>query len=891
MKKTLLLLSLCSTAMMGWGQSSGKTGLTPVAASHKLNNHATEKSQVKTLACVDTLRYPQAKEQILGTSNFYTLDIWQSDGEAFSQTYLNTGTLSITGVEFFGANNDVDGTPSVTVTASIYNVNASNVPTTLVSTGTTTFTSNVEAYHYVNFSTPATVTGNYAVVVQATSANGIFTFFVNDALAGQPYDELYARFKSNYYASSSGAWISIPAFTEIGARNFEPLVAPLVNYSINTQFTPSATTVCQGTPVTYTNGTTPTGALTNRMMNYQIFRTYFGLATSDSTYVYDMDNASPYIWTGTTTYTHPAAGAYDVLLGTNGGFWNSCFDYTTHTVTVNPAPAAPTITPGGPTTFCAGGNVVLTSSAPSGNTWSNTSTNTSITVTTSGSYTATVTAGGCTSTASAPVVVTVNPLDNATFNYPSSTVCTGGSNVMPTAATAGTYTSAPGLVFVSATTGEVDMTTSADGTYTVTHTTGGACPNSSTQTLTITAAPDATFTYGQTAYCTAATDPAPAFGMGASAGTFTSAVGLAINSSTGVIDLGASDEGTYTITNSIAASGSCPAASETFDVTISESPTSTIQGGGDFCGNVSAELSIELTGDGPWDITYTDGTTPVTVTGVTTSPYDFNVTTDGSYSVTAVTMGSCTNAGQGTAVVAFHPNPVVTISPVDDVCENDAAFTLVASPAGGGFGGVGVVGNTFDPSGLAAGDYTVTYGYTDANGCAGTASEIVTVNALPVVTLGSFNNMCVYNDEIALSGGAPAGGNYSVNGTGSTTFDPAAEGLGTSTVVYSYSDANGCSSSATQDILVDACLGVEESILTEVTLSPNPTNGSFVIDANGAEGVVYTVLTEDGRVVVAPKALATGLSETVELSEYAKGVYFVHLTSAKGMKTMKVMLQ
>jgi hypothetical protein len=40
------------------------------------------------------------------------------------------------------------------------------------------------------------------------------------------------------------------------------------------------------------------------------------------------------------------------------------------TVTVNPAPATPTISASGPTTFCAGGSVTLTSSSATGNTWS-----------------------------------------------------------------------------------------------------------------------------------------------------------------------------------------------------------------------------------------------------------------------------------------------------------------------------------------------------------------------------------------------------------------------------------------------------------------------------------------------------------------------------------------
>ena len=56
-------------------------------------------------------------------------------------------------------------------------------------------------------------------------------------------------------------------------------------------------------------------------------------------------------------------------------------------VTVNALPATPTITAGGPTTFCAGGSVTLTSSAGTSYLWSNGATTPSINVTTAGSYT------------------------------------------------------------------------------------------------------------------------------------------------------------------------------------------------------------------------------------------------------------------------------------------------------------------------------------------------------------------------------------------------------------------------------------------------------------------------------------------------------------------------
>jgi len=78
------------------------------------------------------------------------------------------------------------------------------------------------------------------------------------------------------------------------------------------------------------------------------------------------------------------------------------------TVIVNPIPTTPLITANGPTTFCSGGSVTLSSSSPTGNTWSNGSTAQSITVTNSGNYYVTVSNGTCIATSTQKTVV-VNP--------------------------------------------------------------------------------------------------------------------------------------------------------------------------------------------------------------------------------------------------------------------------------------------------------------------------------------------------------------------------------------------------------------------------------------------------------------------------------------------------
>jgi hypothetical protein len=254
-------------------------------------------------------------------------------------------------------------------------------------------------------------------------------------------------------------------------------------------------------------------------------------------------------------------------------------------------------------------------------------------------------------------------------------------------------------------------------------------------------------------------------------------------------------------------------------------------------------------------------------------------------------MAGCSASGTGVATVQLNANPTITFSPIAAVCENASLVTLNATPAGGIFSGTGVTGNTFDPAVAGASTTMITYSYTDGNGCSNSATQNAVVNANPTVSLGTFTDMCDYNDAITLSGGLPAGGSYSGNGVSAGMFDPGTAGLGSSTITYSYTDGNGCSNSAASSIMVDECLGLEAEDFSSVTVSPNPTTGEFMISASGNEEITFVVLTEDGKVVVAPRTITNGVSEQVSLSTFAKGVYFVRLSSVSGSSTEKIVLQ
>lgn len=898
--KLVLLLSagfLLSSSIFGQNSHGLDPVITPSLMHKSSSAHL---SMNKTTLCVDTLRYAQSKEQILGTNNFYTLDIWQSDAEAITMTYLLSGaSYTINKIEFFAANNTTDGNASCTVNAAIYSVNASYVPTTLLGSGNVTITSTTAGYYYATLAAPVTVSGNYAIVIQPTSLNSVLDIYVNDAAPGQSYDEVLARAKSNFYVSSNGSYVNIPTYTSVftgGPFNFEPAVAPVVSYTINTASSATPNPVCAGTPVNFTGTSTPAGVLTNRFTNYQIFRTFFGTSANDSTHVWDFDDAGTLAWINpSATHTYSTAGTYDVTYYTLAGFWNSCVDFSTTSLTVN---ALPAVTAGATSTsVCNGSSTTLNQGGASTYVWNNglgAVTSPSVAPTTNTTYQVTGTdVNGCTGTAS--VAITVNPVVDATFSYPSSTVCLSSANITPTATNLGTFSATPaGLSFVSTATGEINIAGSAAGTYTVTNTTTGTCPDIKTATLTLTNAPSANFSYTNSAYCTADVDPSPNFGSGASAGSFSATpAGLSINTTNGLVDLSASSAGTYTITNNIPAGGGCPAASANTSITVGVTPTMNVLPNVTVCSGATVSAATITVNPGTASFGWTNNQTAVGLgaNGAGSVP-SFTATNAGASPITATVSyaamnGTCPSANQS-YTITINPNPNAMIAAVNPLCSNSSSVNLVATPPGGTFSGTGMTANIFDPA-VGAGSYTITYLVTDANNCTGTATTTITVNAEPTVTLGTFAAVCLQSPAFALSGGLPAGGSYTGTGVSSGNFSPATAGVGSQNIVYNYIDANGCSSAASQTINVQDCAGVEENKAVVLMIAPNPASETILLSSN--EEVQVNLVTMDGKLVIVGKQLSPNTPTTIDVATFARGVYYLQIVGKKENSIHQIVLQ
>ncbi len=220
----------------------------------------------------------------------------------------------------------------------------------------------------------------------------------------------------------------------------------------------------------------------------------------------------------------------------------------------------------------------------------------------------------------------------------------------------------------------------------------------------------------------------------------------------------------------------------------------------------SAVLNLALSGTPPFEISYTDGTTPVTISGITTNSYPINVSpaNTSTYSLVSVSgAGNCAGTVSGNATVTvIDPNsggtPIVNIAPIPAVCKHDAPFSLSATPIGGVFSGNGITNATngiFNPSIAGLGNHTIVYTYNAPDGNTYSSTATVVVNGENVYA-GNDRFICP-GESIQLQ--ATGGSNYTWSPN-----DYMEQGNSATPIVYPpistvytvvSTDANGCQSS------------------------------------------------------------------------------------------------
>lgn len=405
----------------------------------------------------------------------------------------------------------------------------------------------------------------------------------------------------------------------------------------------------------------------------------------------------------------------------------------------------------------------------------------------------TPTLDGCTGV-SDTITVSITSDDDGSVTYPSLTVCSTGSNPIPTtiATPGGTFVIDNGAS-INPATGEVDMTTVSGGTtYNISYTTNGACPVTSNYPLNVQSSTlNADFTYPREA-CQNGSNITPVLIGGNGTYSLSSVVSggpnlVFGNTSTGVINVAASDTGTYIVVNTIPASGGCAGANDTSIVTIKGLPDATFNAiAANYCNNANV-------------VSLTPNTLGGTFTGNGVTGNTFDPSAIGSTGLTSVTytvtVNGCTTTSTQNTNIHAAPN-VIAVANDDTLC-----FSELLTLTGSGTANIYVWDNSvvdgaaFMPS---AGSYTYVVTGTDGNNCSNTDTIDVLVNALPVVTVNN-ETICFGQSSVLTAGGADTYSWSTTEITTSITVNP-----NDTTVYYVVgTDLNGCSNIDTSIVNVN----------------------------------------------------------------------------------------
>jgi hypothetical protein len=284
------------------------------------------------------------------------------------------------------------------------------------------------------------------------------------------------------------------------------------------------------------------------------------------------------------------------------------------------------ISAGGATTFCQGGNVVLNAAGGTSFLWNNGATTQSISVTTPGNYSVMVTnAAGCSAMSNSTMVNVLQAPNAVATAYGATTFCQGGSVIIATSGGT-TYTWSNGSTAQS-------ITPITSGTYSVIVTGANGCTATSnainvtvnpTPTAVITPSGATTFCEGSSVNLVATGGATYAWNNGSTNATLTVTAG-----------------GTYTVT--VTNAGGCTD-TETMTVTVNEVPSAFIvtSGSTTFCQGGEVSLTAQT------------GNTYVWSNNATTQ--SISVSTPGTYSATILSPNGCSVTSNAITVTVNQPS-------------------------------------------------------------------------------------------------------------------------------------------------------------------------------------------------------------------------------------------
>ena len=208
--------------------------------------------------------------------------------------------------------------------------------------------------------------------------------------------------------------------------------------------------------------------------------------------------------------------------------------------------------------------------------------------------------------------------------------------------------------------------------------------------------------------------------------------------------------------------------------------------------------------------------------------------------------------------ITINTLPIVTLGTFNAVCVNSGLLNLQGGlPSGGNYSGISVNNNIFNTS-IGNGPYSITYHYSDINGCSSNATQQLIVNALPIVVASASKTSICSGDNITLTGAGASSYIWDNNVSNGVSFIP----TNSKTYTLTGTDANGCSKTVTIDITIN-----QLPIVTVLANGPTTYCSNKLTELVASNGVSY--LWNNGSI-------------TKSIKPTQSGSYFVKVTDING---------
>lgn len=485
-------------------------------------------------------------------------------------------------------------------------------------------------------------------------------------------------------------------------------------------------------------------------------------------------------------------------------------------------------------------------------------------------------------TVSSTYTVTINATTPSSID-PVSVACAGGSIQLTASPAGGTFSGddvdASGLFTPS----------NGAGTYTILYTPAGGCSSPSTLTLNVGDVP-----------------ATPSVPLGIS-----SQCQDGPNTTVFVIPVAGADSYTWSITPAGAFETAPPTSGTSVEVNWASDffgDASFIVSATNGCGTslfsqpliivINPNPVAQITTSGPYCVSDSCFQLAADLDGFWSSTCANSVTSDGIFCPSVA--GACTvnltvveNGCQGVATTSVNVQPAVvaTITVPAIICEDDAPVTLAASPAGGSWSGDVNGSGVFTPS--TPGTFSATYTVNNGGGCYGAATEDIDVNGLPVASF-SYTAQCqalTFFNESAFSDGASFFWSFGDSPDQTSSAENTSHVYQTTgTVSVKLTVTNACGTSdTTVNVVVQKCVGVDENVVDQLNIFPNPTNGLVNVFFNSAKAQGYSLNVVDvtGKVLYTQNLtnFVGAYNNAIDFSRFASGMYIVRIIAEDGRAT------